>query len=175
MIRIPPRRRARALPRSPLVLVLLFGLLAWLASWLDLPGLITAPAPDLPSSSAPAPLPGQPPARRAGDAAWREPAATLAPTPTPLAGCRAVDGDTLHCQGVRVRLRGVDTPERDEPRYREAGRALQAMVDACRPGLTLIPHHRSRDRIVGDVLCGTTNLGQAMDEAGWSKPEGARR
>ena len=140
--------------------------------------MIAALAPGLPSLppwSEPSPPPGRAPARSAGDGGWREPAATLAPTPTPLAACRAVDGDTLHCQGVRVRLRGVDTPERNEPRYREAGQALQALVDACRPGLTLVPHHRSRDRIVGDVLCGGTNLGQAMDEAGWSKPLGARR
>lgn len=155
MSRIP-----RRLLRSPIVLVLLLGL-ALLAWW----------RPDL----LPLPEPAEPPARPAGDPGWREPAATLAPTPTPLTACRAVDGDTLHCQGIRVRLRGVDTPERNEPRYREAGRALQAMVEACRPGLMLVPHHRSHDRIVGDVLCGSTNLGEAMDEAGWSKPVGARR
>lgn len=114
--------------------------------------------------------PPPPPAR-----AWTEPPATLAPTPTTLAACRAVDGDTLHCEGIRVRLRGVDTPEAGEPRYREATRALQSMVDACRAGLTLIPRHRSHDRIVGDVLCERRNIGQAMDAAGWSKPVGARR
>ena len=86
-----------------------------------------------------------------------------------------MDGDTLHCSGTRVRLRGVDTPEYGEPRYREATRALQRMVDDCGPGLTLIPRHRSHDRIVGDVLCADRNIGQAMDAAGWSKPVGARR
>jgi endonuclease YncB( thermonuclease family) len=172
MIRIPPRRPLRALLRLPLAYVLLIGLLAWLALWLDLPRIAAAL---LPPSSLPSPSQTSSSPRSTGNPSWREPAATLAPTPTPLSACRAVDGDTLHCAGVRVRLRGVDTPERDEPRYREAGRALQAMVEACRPGLMLIPHHRSRDRIVGDVLCGGTNLGQAMDEAGWSKPVGARR
>ncbi len=106
---------------------------------------------------------------------WVEPPRTLAPTPTALTACRAVDGDTLHCTGYRVRLRGVDTPEMGEPSYREATRALQRMVDDCAPGLTLIPRHRSHDRIVGDVLCTGRNIGQAMDAAGWSKPVGARR
>ena len=160
MIRTPPRSLVRALLRSPIGILLLAGLLALL--WLR-PALFPGATP-----------PPTPP-RSGDDPGWREPAATLAPTPTPLLSCRAVDGDTLHCGAVRVRLRGVDTPERNEPRYREAGRALQAMVEACRPGLTLVPHHRSHDRIVGDVLCGRTNLGQEMDEAGWSKPAGARR
>lgn len=151
-----PRGLVRALLRSPIGVVLLLGLLALL--WFR---------PEL--------LRPSPPVRPGDDPEWREPAATLAPTPTPLTACRAADGDTLRCTGIRVRLRGVDTPERDEPRYRDAMRALQAMVEACEAGLTLIPHHRSHDRIVGDVLCGTVNLGHAMDAAGWSKPHGARR
>lgn len=167
------RSLIRRLLRSPIVIVPLLGLalLAWMR--------LDAAKPTPPRGGAADPSwqrPAEPPAPRPGaDAPWREPAATLAPTPTPLQGCRAVDGDTLHCGAIRVRLRGVDTPERNEPRYREAGRALQAMVDQCRAGLTLLPHHRSHDRIVGDVLCAGTNLGHAMDAAGWSKPVGARR
>jgi endonuclease YncB( thermonuclease family) len=53
--------------------------------------------------------------------AWTEPPATLAPVPFFCAMPRAVDGDTLACSdGTRVRLRGVDTPERGEPGWRAA-------------------------------------------------------
>ena len=147
----------RRLLRSPIGIIVLMGVLTLV--WFR-PDLLRQQAPPAPSGD---------------DPAWREPTATLAPTPAAIRACRAVDGDTLHCAGTRVRLRGVDTPEREEPNYREATRALQAMVDACRTGLTLIPHHRSYDRIVGDVLCGGQNIGQAMHAAGWSKPAGARR
>ena len=64
-----------------------------------------------------------PPTAAPSASGWTEPPRTLAATPTPLNACRAVDGDTLHCSGTRVRLRGVDTPEYGEPRYREATRA----------------------------------------------------
>ncbi|HYF06709.1 MAG TPA: hypothetical protein VD970_03745 [Acetobacteraceae bacterium] len=151
-------RWPRRLPRSPLALLFLLGLI--LVGYLWPQGDLAPPATG--------PRPGD-------DPGWIEPPATLDPTPTRLADCRAVDGDTLHCTGIRVRLRGVDTPERGEPNHREATRALQAMVASCRRDLVLIPRHRSHDRIVGNVLCGDTDLGHAMDAAGWSKPEGARR
>jgi micrococcal nuclease len=46
----------------------------------------------------------------------------------------AVDGDTLRCanlpdQGGRVRIARIDTPERGEPGFEEAKRALAAMID----------------------------------------------
>jgi hypothetical protein len=41
--------------------------------------------------------------------------------------------------------------------------------------LVLVPHHRSYDRIVADVICRGVDVGRAMDAAGWSKPVGARR
>lgn len=42
-----------------------------------------------------------------------------------ISGCRVVDGDTLNCQGERVRLLGVDAPEL--PGHCAQGRA-------CAPG-----------------------------------------
>lgn len=107
-------------------------------------------------------------------AAWTEPPRSLRPEPFACARPRALDGDTLQCRGgTRVRLRGVDTPERGEPRYREATRELQRRLRGCQ--VKVVPHHRSYDRIVGDVLACGVNVGQAMDAAGWSKPTGARR
>jgi endonuclease YncB( thermonuclease family) len=85
-----------------------------------------------------------------------------------------VDGDTLACAGgTRVRLRGVDTAERGEAGWLAARDELRRRVAAGR--VVVIPHHMSRGRIVGDVLVGGLNVGQAMDRAGWSKPIGARR
>jgi endonuclease YncB( thermonuclease family) len=106
--------------------------------------------------------------------AWAEPPATLAPIPFACAAPRAVDGDTLDCaDGTRVRLRGVDTVEHGEPGWRAAREELQRRVS---PGpVTVVPHHMNHGRIVGDVLVGGANVGQAMDAAGWSKLWGARR
>jgi endonuclease YncB( thermonuclease family) len=107
-------------------------------------------------------------------AAWSEPPPTLAPIPFSCAAPRAIDGDTLACWGgPRVRLRGVDTPERHEPGWGAARDELQRRVT---PGpVTVVPHHRNRGRVVGDVWVGGRNVGRSMDRAGWSKPFGARR
>lgn len=105
---------------------------------------------------------------------WREPARTMRPEPFVCAAPHAIDGDTLVCRGgTRVRVRGVDTPERGEPRYRAATRELQRRLDGC--VVQVVPHHRSWDRIVGDVIACGVEVGPAMDRAGWSKPRGARR
>lgn len=128
------------------------------------PGARTVPAP-------PAGYPG-------GE--WREPPRTLEPAAMRCAVTRLADGDTFSAGctpggGVRIRVRGVDTPERGEARYDEARLALDAMLRRCDYRVTVIPHHHNHDRIVGDVMCGSVNVGQAMDAAGWSKPVGARR
>ncbi len=107
-------------------------------------------------------------------AAWVEPPRTMAPEPFTCIVPRALDGDTLECRGgTRVRVRGVDTPERGEPRYRAATRELQRRLDGC--VVQVVPHHRSYNRIVGDVIACGIEVGPAMDRAGWSKPSGARR
>lgn len=58
-------------------------------------------------------------------------------------------------------------------RYREAREELARRV--LGRAVVLIPHHRSRDRVVADVLLRGVNVGAALDAAGWSKPVGARR
>jgi endonuclease YncB( thermonuclease family) len=106
--------------------------------------------------------------------AWTEPPATLAPIPFACAAPRAVDGDTFACaDGTRVRLRGVDTVERGGPGWATARDELRRRVSLG--PVTVVPHHMNRGRVVGDVLVGGRNVGQAMDNAGWSKPWGARR
>ena len=36
-----------------------------------------------------------------------------------LTGCTAIDGDTLNCNGERIRLQGIDAPEFSCPRNRQ--------------------------------------------------------
>lgn len=106
--------------------------------------------------------------------AWTEPPRTLPPVAVACVVVHVVDGDTLDClNGPRVRVRGVDTPERGEPRYHEATQELARRVLGRE--VALLPHHRSRGRTVADVVADGINVGRAMDAAGWSKPVGARR
>jgi endonuclease YncB( thermonuclease family) len=92
---------------------------------------------------------------------------------------RWADGDTLtaRCDGlagaVKVRLRGVDTEERGEPRWGQAREELRRRT-AGHP-LAVLPRHLSHDRVVADVLAGGVNVGAAMDAAGWSNTECPKR
>lgn len=111
---------------------------------------------------------------------WREPARTFpAGQAWRCETIRWADGDTLtaRCAGlsrpVSVRLRGLDTPERGERRYREAGAELRRRPEGRE--IEVRPHHRSWERVVGDVLVAGVDVGQEMDGAGWSKPGCPRR
>lgn len=42
--------------------------------------------------------------------------------------CIAVDGDSLRCNGERVRLARIDTPEKHEAGFHEAKEAMQLLV-----------------------------------------------
>ena len=107
------------------------------------------------------------------------------PKPRELVGtARVVDGDTIDlCSGPacwRIRLCGIDTPERDQPGYAAARRALSALVAVedlrCVPvGLGTVCDNRSapssHDRIVaqcfharwGDVAGEMVARGHACD------------
>jgi endonuclease YncB( thermonuclease family) len=110
----------------------------------------------------------------ASHAQWREPPRSMQAGPQRYTDCRAVDGDTLACRQGRVRLRGVDTPERGESGYRAAQQELRRRI----PGgtVTVVPHHRDRHgRVVGDVYARGQNVGRSMNADGYSKRRGARR
>ena len=107
-------------------------------------------------------------------AQWREPPRTMHSGQQRYTECRAVDGDTLACRQGRVRLRGVDTPERGESGYRAAQQELRRRI----PGgtVTVVPHHRDRHgRVVGDVYARGQNVGRSMNADGYSKRRGAKR
>jgi endonuclease YncB( thermonuclease family) len=110
----------------------------------------------------------------ASEAQWRGPPRSMQAGPQRYTDCRAVDGDTLACRQGRVRLRGVDTPERGESGYRAAQQELRRRT----PGgtVTVVPHHRDRHgRVVGDVYARGQNVGRSMHADGYSKRRGARR
>ena len=89
---------------------------------------------------------------------------------------KVVDGDTarLRCDGeeVKVRLLRVDTPERDEPGYGEATRALRDLLSDRdvylayeEPG---IPERGSYGRLLVYLFADGKNVNVEMVRAGWS-------
>jgi hypothetical protein len=70
-------------------------------------------------------------------------------------------------------LRGVDTVERGDPRWRASRLELRRRTEAT--ALAIRPHHMHRGRVVADVLVGGVNVGVAMDAEGWSKAVCPRR
>lgn len=104
----------------------------------------------------------------------------------PAGAARAVDGDTFDlsaelCPGsapihfrrpdiayCRIRLRGVDTPERGAAGFAEAGAELQRRLDS---GAATI-ERRAIDayrRVVAVVTIGGVDIGQDMKRQGWGK------
>ena len=110
-----------------------------------------------------------------------EPATINPPSPAPTAQCtgsascfsgtvtRVVDGDTIDVNDVRVRLALVNTPERGEPGYSEAGAFTAGM---CPVGSVALVDEDdlqtggSYGRIVAKVFCGDRNLNAGLLEAG---------
>lgn len=82
---------------------------------------------------------------------------------------RVIDGDTLEVLltsgPIRVRLYGVDAPERNQPGGTEATRALKTLVDGKR--VQIEPQNQDRyNRMVGVVYLGNRDVNGAMIEQG---------
>lgn len=82
---------------------------------------------------------------------------------------RVIDGDTLEVLltsgPIRVRLYGVDAPERNQPGGTEATRALTTLVDGKR--VQIEPQNQDRyNRMVGVVYLGNRDINGAMIERG---------
>jgi micrococcal nuclease len=83
------------------------------------------------------------------------------------------DGDTLNvrCAGrkERVRMLQIDTPEREDALYEEAGDALEALIAARSVELELGPEERDEHgRLLAYVFVAGDNLNLEMIERGWS-------
>ena len=105
---------------------------------------------------------------------WREPKRTF-----PVNSewhCSAqhwTDGDTFAvlCRGppepITIRVPGVDTVERGDPRWRASRAELRKRTEFTE--IRILPHHPNRGRIVADVIVRGMNVGQDMHATGWSK------
>lgn len=81
---------------------------------------------------------------------------------------RVVDGDTFYLQGHSIRVWGINAPERDEPGYHEATRALQTLLN--RRILSCTPVGTSYNRIV--AACTADNridVSAMMVKGGWAR------
>lgn len=87
---------------------------------------------------------------------------------------QVVDGDTLSLGRIKVRLNGIDAPERGQPRFAAATRALQEVtagqVVTCR-----LNGEKSYDRHIGSCFVGSVDVaavviasGNALDCARYS-------
>lgn len=77
------------------------------------------------------------------------------------------DGDTIAINGERIRLFGIDAPERDQPGGREATRELRRMIGTARPRCEQIETDRY-GRTVALCVVGGADLSLSMVRAGWA-------
>ncbi|MDP1767777.1 MAG: thermonuclease family protein [Nitrospirota bacterium] len=80
-----------------------------------------------------------------------------------------VDGDTFRYGTERVRLRGIDTPELNEPGGQGARLRL---IELLRNGpVRIVPHGRDLyDRLVADVFVNGQNVAETLRVDGFAKP-----
>ncbi len=79
------------------------------------------------------------------------------------------DGDTFRSGTERVRLRGIDTPELNEPGGQAARLRLEELL---RSGpVRIVPHGRDvYDRTVADVFVDGQNIAERLQMEGFAKP-----
>lgn len=82
---------------------------------------------------------------------------------------RVVDGDTLivttESDQLRVRIRGIDAPEKDQPYGTEARKALNAMVIG-RSVMLMTDGKDKYGRVLASVASGETDIGLQLLEKG---------
>jgi micrococcal nuclease len=82
---------------------------------------------------------------------------------------QVIDGDTFRYRAERVRLRGIDTPELNEPGGQAARLRLEELL---RSGpVRIVPHGRDVfDRLVADVFVEGQNVAEMLSWGGHAKP-----
>lgn len=105
-------------------------------------------------------------------------AAVLASTPaqpTELpSGVRVVDGDTVDIRGVRIRIKGIDTPETWRPRCRreeELGLRAKARLEELLRGDGMVwwrvePGRDRYGRVLASVFVGSVSVGDVLMQEG---------
>lgn len=84
---------------------------------------------------------------------------------------RIIDGDTFRMGPDRIRLRGVDTPELNEPGGEAARQRLEQLL---RQGpIRIVPQGQDvYGRIVADVFVDGRNVAEVLRQEGYSKTRG---
>jgi len=81
----------------------------------------------------------------------------------------AVDGDTLRMGGERIRLRGIDTPELNEPGGQEAKQRLEQLLHDG--PIRIVPYGQDvYGRTVADVFVNGRNVAEVLRQEGFAKP-----
>ena len=98
----------------------------------------------------------------------------LATAAAPETGCRVIDGDTLRCGRERVRIQGVDTPEKGQPGYDAAKERLRQLTEGKRLRIERVAKDRY-GRTVGKVTVDGEDVGKRLKQEGYAKPRTSRR
>ena len=87
------------------------------------------------------------------------------PTSQPI---HTIDGDTLRVGSERIRLRGIDTPELNEPRGLEARQRLEQLLKEG--PIRIVPHGQDvYGRTVADVFVNGKNVAEVLKQEGFAK------
>jgi endonuclease YncB( thermonuclease family) len=81
---------------------------------------------------------------------------------------RVIDGDTFVASGLKIRLWGIDAPERSEPLYQHSRLVLEQILRSG--ALSCSPVDRDRyDRVVMQCRSDETDIGSLMVRAGYAR------
>jgi len=79
-----------------------------------------------------------------------------------------IDGDTITADGEKIRLWGIDAPEKGEPLYKDSTAALRTFLEGAR--LECQPIERDRyKRMVMHCFANDDDLGALMVKAGFAR------
>ncbi|MFN3681146.1 MAG: thermonuclease family protein [Nitrospira sp.] len=107
---------------------------------------------------------------RKHSSSFRSPATSLSPDRAVFGthGMTVIDGDTLQIGAERIRLRGIDAPELNEPGGWAATQRLKELLSVG--SIHLIPRGRDvYDRLVADVFVNGQNVAEILRSEGFSK------
>ncbi len=89
------------------------------------------------------------------------------PTSQPI---YTIDGDTLRVGSDRIRLRGIDTPELNEPGGQAARQRLEQLLQEG--PIRIVPHGQDvYGRTVADVFVDGRNVAEVLRQEGYAKPQ----
>jgi len=81
-----------------------------------------------------------------------------------------IDGDTIRMGRERIRLRGIDTPELNEPGGDAARQRLEQLLKEG--PIRIVPHGQDvYGRTVADVFVDGRNVAEVLKQEGYAKPQ----